>query len=186
MNFHKIKTIIVLLGLCIGLSISTQANACDFVPEEAPARTSISYRNVNAGFSFSIPANYRIIARKHGVIVLSPSLYKYVKCITKKNIRTEFPQESFSVSIVPIRSRNASIRSLVIKEMPWIEKEGFDFRSVNFLGKQALVFSQMNNVDDLKLNYTSFLSPDRKYLIIIYGPEKDRELIDALATFKFK
>jgi hypothetical protein len=185
MIFHNIKTIITLFSVCMSLSISTPANACAESPAEAPAKESKTYRNVNVGFSFSIPSNYKVMGSKDSVSILNPSTYKYHQCIVKNKIRTESPLESFTVSVTPIRLSNASLRDLVIKAMPWIETEGFGFRTVNFLGKQSLVFSQYNGVDDTNMNYTSFLSRDRRYLIIIHGPEKDRELKKALATFKF-
>jgi hypothetical protein len=185
MSFHNIKTIITLFGLCMSLSISTPANACTEAPAEAPAKESKTYRNVNVGFSFSIPSNYKIMGGKDRVLILDPSTYKYYQCIVKNKSQTESPLESLTVSVTPIRSSKASLRDLVIKTMPWIETEGFGFRTVNFLGKQSLVFSQYNGVDDINMSYTALLSRNRRYLIIINGPEKGQELSKALATFKF-
>jgi hypothetical protein len=186
MSFQNIRKIIALISLCIGLSIATRAQACPVRTYEAPAKASKIYRNVNVGFSFAIPANYKVMASQDGASILDPSTYSYVQCILRNKIRTEFPQESFSVSFMPIRSKKGSLRNMVMQKMPWIEQEGFDFNSATILGKPALVFSQMNNVDDIKLNYTSFFSPNRRYLIIIYGPEQGQELKQALSTLQLK
>jgi hypothetical protein len=90
----------------------------------------------------------------------------------------------FSVSFTPVRSSKPSLRDLVLQANPWIEKDSFSFRSVNFLGNKSIVFSQYSGLYDLNLNYTALLSRDRRYLIIISGPEKAQELRKALATFK--
>jgi hypothetical protein len=185
MNFHNIKTIIALFGLCMSLSIATKANAnaCEFAVE-APAKESKTYRNANVGFSFSMPSNYRVVVRKDDVSVFDPPSYKYNECATRNKTITHGDPASFSVSFTPIRSSKASLRDLVIQEIPWMEQEGVGFRSGNFLGKKSLVFSQYSGLYDLNLNYTALLSRDRRYLIIISGPEKAQELRKALATFK--
>jgi hypothetical protein len=186
MSFQNIKKVLALFSLCICLSISTRANACDFRAYEVPARESRTYRNANAGFSFSIPSNYRVMGRKNGIVILNPSTYSYIQCIIQNNIGTEFPQESFSVSITPIRASNSSLRDLVIQEMPWFKYEGFGFHSVSFLGKPALVFFQRNLLHDTTIKYTAFWSRDRRYLIIISGTENNQELRQALSTFQFE
>jgi hypothetical protein len=187
MNSHNIKTIIALFGLCMSLSIPTKANAnaCEFA-DEAPAKESKTYRNVNAGFSFSMPSNYRVMVDKDGVAVYDPSSYKYNECATRNKTITHGNSASFIVSFTPVRSSKTSLRDLVLQwmEKEGVKKEGVGFRSGNFLGKKSIVFSLYNGIDDLNNNYTAVLSRDRRYLIIIYGPEKDRELRKALATFK--
>jgi hypothetical protein len=186
MNFHNIKTIIALFGLCISLSISTQANACDKAADEAPAKQSKTYRNVNVGFSFSMPSNYRVMVDKDGVDVVNPSTYKYSECLKKNKIGIDGDGSltGFSVSFTPIRSSKPSLRDLVLQSRPWIEKDSFTFRSVDFLGKKSIVFSQLSQLDDIKNKSTALLSRDRRHLIIISGPEKSQELRKALATFK--
>lgn len=166
--------------------MSAPAYACQFGTLEQPSNTSRTYENEEVGFSFLIPENYRAMGTRQGVLILEPATFDYVQCVIQNNLPGEGPPVSVSVYLEPVTSTGASLRSLVFQAQPWLEREGFDFRDTTFAGRPALAFSQLNRLYDETTKYMAVVSPDRRMLIMLVGPQDGNELERALSSFAFE
>jgi hypothetical protein len=179
---YFLSVVTILLGLFLG----TSAYACQSVSFEEPERESRLYANTDAGFSFLIPENYRTTRLGSGAVwIFEPSAFAEYLCIVQNNTPTEFPLESVSVYVEPITSPNDSLLSLVFQFMPWMEREGFNFRNGTLTGRPALAFSQENALHGGTTHWVAVMTPDGRNLVILSGGQ-DGEINRALSSFEFK
>jgi hypothetical protein len=170
------------------------AKACEYFPPVPASRETRAYRNLEAKFSFSIPANYRAMRVGIGnahvssgqvILIVEPSTYSYIQCTTRNNMGGDGSQESVQVNVFPIRPGQYSLYDLVVQRYPYMRTEGINFRNTTFVGRPALTYSQSNLLDDTMTSFISFTSLDARYLITISGPNGGAELALALSSFEF-
>jgi len=174
--------------LTVGLLTTTPAQACQPGTQERPSQESRLYTNNDVGFSFLIPENYRTMGLNNGqmMLLLEPAAFDYLRCVLRNKIPSDSGGESISVTTEKINVSDTSIRSLLFELMPFMRREGFDFRDATLQGQSALVFSQENRMYDTTMTHVALRSPDRKTFIFISGEKGSHELNRALQSFKFE
>jgi len=162
---------------------SAQSQACiEYGGVVAPASETRVYRHPQIGFSFKLPANYRLMAVKNGVEVLAQKTFEWTQCIIRNREPTEFKLASVAVNITPVSSE-VNLKKLVKIAYPWVNS---NFSSITIANQAALTTSDDDNIWRQRVKDIYLLSPNKKYLIRISGPAQGKVLNLALSTFVFK
>ena len=159
-----------------------QAQPCPngkFVP---PSQETRVYRN-QRGFSFKMPANYRVMAVKDGVEVLDPAAFEWTQCIIRNREATEFKLAPVAVYALPVNPGQRSLEALVKAQYPWVNAR---FSPTKVSNQPAVTYTAPDNLYGEMVTNVYFLTPNKKYLIGVSGPAQGKVLSLALSTFGFK
>jgi hypothetical protein len=178
MRFKYAVQISVVAALSSVFLTENSSSACEYrTPIQASSETR-TYRNTEIGFSVEIPENYRLMGINQGntILVAEPSTYDFLQCIYSSGRGADTPEITATIDIRPVSpTQSSNLYNLVVQQYPWIENEGFSFKTGDFFGTQAILYFQNNLVDGGITQYISIRSLDRRHLITISGSEQDPE-----------
>lgn len=184
----KLKTILlntVLTGtVTIAFASSAQSQACiQYRGVVTPTSETRVYRNQQLGFSFKLPANYRLMAVKNGVQVLDPNTFEWTQCILRNREATEFKLAPIAVYTTPVNSGVSDLKKIVKTEYPWINSS---FSSTTISNQAAITTSYDETLGRERIKDIYLLSPNKKSLIRISGSAQSKVFDLALSTFVIK